>query len=82
MKKLILILLLTSCSTSAYIKKSDFVILNKNEKIVFIKNDNIGKMIYEIWINNKSYENEIVVLLDTINFKKVYEKSYKPRRRN
>tara|TARA_R110001632_G_scaffold172382_1_gene291760 strand:+ start:937 stop:1185 length:249 start_codon:yes stop_codon:yes gene_type:complete len=82
MKKLGLILLLTSCSTFTYIKKSDFVITNRTEEVVFIKNNNIGKMIYESWVKNKDHEDKIIVLVDTTNFKKIYEKSYTPRRRN
>lgn len=82
MKKLALIVLLTSCSASAYIKKSDFVITNKTEKVVFIKNNNVGKMIYQSWTNNEDHKDKIIVLVDTANFKKIYEKSYKSRRRN
>ena len=39
-------------------------------------------MIYESWVKNKDHEDKIIVLVDTTNFKKIYEKSYTPRRRN
>ena len=86
MKKFLFIaiigIIVTSCATT-YVAYSETIVSTKDKDIIYIKNTNIGNYIYKCWKNdtlNKS--NNIVILMDTVEFNRLYEESYKPRRNN
>lgn len=75
-------LLLAGCASDLYVQKSDLVVTTIDESIIYIKDGDLGKQLYEHWNQGSWGDNHIVVLLDTAEFKELYEKSYISRRSN
>jgi hypothetical protein len=72
-------IIMTSCATN-YVAQSDVVVTSWDESIVYIKDNEIGKHIYDHWSQGCWGDSTIVMLVDSIEFNKLYEKSYTSRR--
>lgn len=75
-------LLLAGCASNFYVQKSDLVVTTIDESIIYIKDGELGKQLYEHWNQGSWGDDHVVVLLDTAEFKELYEKSYISRRSN
>jgi len=80
--KILAVLLMTSCVSSTYVKKSEIAVASWDEGIVFIKNTTLGQEIYNNWLEGSWGDTTEVILLDSVEFNKLYEKSYTSRRSN
>ena len=80
--KFLFLLLLSSCVSSTYVQQSDIAISSWDETIVFIQETERGKQLYNNWISGYWGDSTIVILLDSTEFIKLYEKSYTSRRSN
>jgi hypothetical protein len=70
MKKVIIVssLLLCACGTSNHlVQQSDYIITTKNQKVVYIIDNNIGRMLHRTWITGAYGEAE-VHLIDEKDF--------------
>lgn len=81
MNKLFIIIgiLMTSCATS-YVAQSDIAISSWDESIVYIKDTELGKEIYEHWKDGDWGDSSTVILLSPEEFDNIYEKSYISKR--
>ena len=74
MKKIIISLsiLLGGCSMSkeSLIKQSDVVVTNKEETVIWIKNNEIGRLIHGTWVNG-TYGPATVYLVDEQDFNRL-----------
>lgn len=85
MKTILMIILsisLTGCASNLCVQKSEYVITTFDESIVYIKDGEVGQKLYGYWEEGQWDKECIVVLLDTVQFKKLYEKSYISKRGN
>ena len=83
MKAILIIILsisLIGCASNLCVQKSEYVITTFNESIVYIKDGDVGQQLYRYWKQGEWDKECIVVLLDTVQFKKLYEKSYISKR--
>jgi len=84
MKKLIIILSisLTGCASNFHIQKSEHVITTIDQSVIYIKDGDVGKQLYKLYETGQWGDDFIVVMLDSVQFKLLYEKSYISKRRN
>lgn len=77
MKKIVFTLTIMSifgCSQKL-VQKSDMVVVTNNHKHIYVLNNDVGSIIYNVW-KNKSYGDTIIPhLKDSISFQKLVKKS-------
>ena len=75
-------ILLVGCATNSHVQKSEHVVTTIDQSVIYIKEGEVGNTLYEHYMEGQWGDEYIVVILDTVQFKLLYEKSYISKRRN
>mgnify|MGYP001086445697 CR=1 FL=1 len=86
MKRTLIILLasilLAGCAANFHVQKSEHVVTTIDRSVIYIKEGDVGNTLYKHYMEGEWGDDYIVVMLDSIQFKQLYEKSYISKRRN
>lgn len=70
------------CASNFHVQKSEYVVTTIDQSVIYIKDGDIGKQLYKFYEDGEWGNDYIVVMLDTVQFKLLYEKSHISKRRN
>ena len=85
MKQLLIATLLfitTGCAT-VLVEQSDVVVTTPDEQVIYVKATETGQLVYDNWSKGLWGDTStVLILLDTVEYNNLYEKSYISKRRN
>ncbi len=85
MKQLLIgtLLFITTGCASVLIEQSDVVVTTLDEQVIYVKATEKGQLVYDNWSKGLWGDTStVLILLDTVEYNNLYEKSYISKRRN
>ena len=77
-----LLFITTGCAT-VLVEQSDVVVTTPDEQVIYVKATEKGQLVYDNWLEGLWGDTStVLILLDTVEYNNLYEKSYISKRRN